>query len=73
MHPNDQWKNAVIDCMLSLVVAVDEAGGRMHQDMLDRPLRDFISSVAGPNGIRFTYVKPASEEIDKTDCCKGNY
>ena len=61
MHPNDQWKNSVIECMLSLASAMELAGGSVRHDLLDRPLRDFISNVAGPNGIRFVWEPPKDE------------
>jgi predicted enzyme related to lactoylglutathione lyase len=40
---------------------IQEAGGKISQQILDMPVKVFIATIAAQNGIRFTYEKPPCE------------
>ena len=49
---------------LSLMDAIDEAGGSIHtHELLKMPVEELLETL-GPNGIRFVYIKP-KEKKDK--------
>lgn len=58
MDQRDKIKADVTDCTMSLAIAVQQAGGGLSDRILNMSVREFISTVAGQNNIRFTFVPP---------------
>ena len=57
-------KCGAISMFLSLMDAIDEAGGSIHtHELLKMPVDELLETL-GPNGIRFVYIKP-KEKKDK--------
>lgn len=63
----DPVREGIMECTWSLASAVQEAGGRLRPDMMDMSLREFISTVAGQNYIRFVYTPPLPKSADEVD------
>jgi hypothetical protein len=57
----------IAKCVMSLAQAIQRAGGSVGDHVLNMSLRDFITEVAGPNGIRFVYEKEKSEDEEEHD------
>ena len=58
-QPHQDIREQAVDCMASLSLAMQEAGGRIFtlEDMRKLSLLDFITTVAAQNNIRFKYVR----------------
>ena len=56
----DDPGQAVLDCMVSLVDAIEATGGTLKRRVLTMSLEDFIVEVAVPKHIRFTSVPPTA-------------
>lgn len=56
-------RSETIDCSGSLIQAIYDAGGLIRVDeLMGMTLREFISTVAAQNNIRFIYKKPEEEK-----------
>lgn len=62
----DDVKKQFVNCIASLVTAIQHAGGGFSEDMLHMTVCDFIAEVVAQNNIRFTFVplksNPPSEQ-----------
>ena len=66
MDQRDKIKGEVADCTMSLATAIFNAGGSVSSDkVLDMTVRDFISTIAGQNNIRFEFVSPENRRDAK--------
>lgn len=57
-QPTEMLKNDMLECVNSLHIAIDNAGGRLlsTEEMKRMSLYEFLLLIS-PNGIRFVYEK----------------
>lgn len=61
MNTSKESAMATIDMILSLVNAIESAGGKFNKTMLHMTLKDFIVEMAN-NGIRFSCIANYTSE-----------
>ena len=62
---DEEIKKSVVDCTASLAEAVNKAGGKFSDDMLNVTVREFIASTMAQNHIMFRYEPSDKPYTDK--------